>query len=252
MLRTFTSIITLATLSVCNAEQKPTPIQPKSGYHVHDEARPHPAKVTNAKVVSTPAPSDATILFDGSDISAWDGDWEIKDGLLVASKGDLVTKEEFGKIQLHIEYRIPKDRKVKGQVGGNSGIFIMGRFEVQVQESHNNVTYPDGQAGALYGQDPPLVNASSPQGEWQSYDIIFEPAVYKNNKLITPAKVTVTHNGVLIHHARPFDGVSTFRKLPKYPKKPLPAKGPIKLQWHNDPVEFRNIWVRELGEYSKK
>jgi len=227
-----------------------TPVLPDSGYQVHGE-RPYPAKVTNVSAVTPPAPSDAKILFDGTNLDAWKGDWQIKDGLLVASPKNLETKETFGKVQLHLEYRIPKDREVEGQKGGNSGIFLAGKYEIQVQESHTNVTYPDGQAGAMYGQYPPLVNPCTPQGEWQSYDIIFEPAVIKDGKVEKPALVTLFINGVLAHHAKPFLGVSTFRKIPKYPEA-LPEKGPLMIQWHKDPVEFRNIWIRELEDYPVK
>lgn len=228
-----------------------TPFISDSGYRVHDSKRPYPEKVSNTSALYTKAPSDAKILFDGTDTSAWNGPWQVKDGILISSEKDLVSKEKFGKIQLHLEFRIPAGRKIEGQKGGNSGIFLMGLFEIQVQESHTNVTYADGQAAAMYGQYPPLVNPASPQGEWQSYDIIFIPPIYAGKKLKEPARVTVLHNGVLVHHAQEFMGVSTFRRIAKYGGA-IPEKGPIRIQWHQDPVEFRNIWVRDLGEYSKK
>ena len=246
-------LIQLSLMSLCYANPKGftnTPVLPESGYRIHGIERPHPKKVSNTKFIHTTAPSDATVLFDGSNIDAWKGQWNIKDGVLIASPGHLETKEHFGKVQIHLEFRIPEGRKVIGQVGANSGIFIMGLYEIQVQESHTNVTYADGQAGAMYGQYPPLVNPSSPQGKWQSYDIIFEPPIHKGKTLIKPAVVTVLHNGVLVHHAQPFLGASTFKKIPKYSKKTLASKGPLKLQWHDDPVEFKNIWIRDLGEYS--
>jgi len=180
--------------------------------------------------------------------------WPIKDGALVAAPGYLQTKEHFGKCQIHLEYRIPAGREISGQKGGNSGVFIAGKYEIQVQESHTNVTYADGQAGAMYGQYPPLVNPCVEQGEWQSYDIIFEPAKFdkESKELLSPAVVTVLMNGVVLHHAQPFMGLSTFRQVAQYPKGGVPEKGPLKLQWHNDPVEFRNIWIRDLGEYTRK
>ena len=230
-----------------------TPILEDSGYRVHGKERPHPKKLTNTTTNTTPAPSDAIVLFDGTNTDAWDGDWQIIDGSLVATAPkDLVTKESFGRIQLHLEFRIHKERKAKGQQGANSGVYLMGLYEIQVQESHTNVTYADGQAAAMYGQYPPLVNSASPQGEWQSYDIIFEPAVYGEKGLEEPAKTTVFHNGILVHYNQPFLGISTHRKLPKYPETALPTKGPIRLQWHKDPIQYRNIWLRELSTYPTK
>jgi hypothetical protein len=234
---------------------KDTPIIPGTNFHVHDGDRPQPPVVKTAGAVVIKPPSDATVLFDGSNIDAWkfkDGPalWEVRDGAMIAKGRDILTKEEFGAIQIHLEWRLPEGRKVNGQGGGNSGVFIMGLYEVQVLQSHNNKTYPDGQAGSLYGQQPPLVNATSPQGEWNSYDMTFEPPVYANGKLQTPAKVTVIHNGVIVQHGEFFQGLSTYRKLAEYPAA-HPEKGPIKLQFHGDPVEYRNIWVRPLGERAK-
>ena len=169
---------------------------------------------------------------------------------MVSSKvGDILSKESFGDCQIHLEWRLPIDRKVSGQGGGNSGIFLMNAFEIQILQSNGNQTYPDGQAGALYGQTPPLANATTEQGTWQSYDIIFTaPRVDEAGKLQEPARVTVLHNGVVLHHDKAFLGPTVYRSLAKYPEK-TPTKGPIRLQWHGDPVEYRNIWVRETGEY---
>lgn len=229
-------------------EEKPNPMLPDVPFRVHDMTRPVPPVVETAGAVSVKPPGDATVLFDGSGIDAWRGNWEVKDGILVASpKKSLLTKESFGPIQLHLEWRIPADRKVDGQKGGNSGVFFMDKYEVQVLQSHNNRTYADGQAGALYGQYPPLVNATAPQGEWQSYDITFVPPVYKDGVVAEPARVTVIHNGVVVQHAQAYQGQTTHKKLAKYPPT-HPETGPIRLQWHKDPIEFRNIWVRSLGE----
>lgn len=231
---------------------KDTPIIPGTKFHVHDPDRPQPPVVQTAGAVVIPPPSDAVVLFDGKNLDAWkikDGPapWEVRDGVMVAKGKDIHTKEEFGAIQLHFEWRLPADRKVNGQGGGNSGVFLMGLYEVQVLQSNNNKTYPDGMAASLYGQQPPLANATSPQGEWNSYDITFVPPVYADGKVQTPAKVTVIHNGVVVQNAEFFHGVSGYRKLSTYPDK-HPEKGPIKLQFHGDPIEFRNMWVRPLGE----
>ena len=223
-------------------------VQPWSGFEVHDKERPHPAKVETKGAVSTPAPKDAEILFDGKNTDAFTKAWEIVNGVMVAGKlGDTRTKKDYGSCQFHIEWKIPKDRKIRGQMGGNSGIFFMDRYEIQILESHTNKTYADGQAGSLYGQHPPLVNASTAQGEWQSYDIIFTAPVYKDGKMVEPAKITAFHNGVLIHNNQTFKGKTSHKVLPKY-EKTHPLKAPIRIQWHGDPIEFRNIWVRDLDK----
>lgn len=231
---------------------KDTPIIPGTKYHVHDGDRPQPRIIETGGAVGVKAPSDAKVLFDGGNLDAWtsrkgDPAWEIKDGAMVAHGSDIMTKDEFGAIQLHFEWRLPAGRKVDGQGGGNSGCFLMGLYEVQVLQSNNNKTYPDGQAGALYGLQPPLVNATSPQGEWNSYDITFEPPVYENGEFKTPAMVTVIHNGVVVQNREAFTGPSGYRKLSEYPAE-HPETGPIRLQFHGDPVEYRNFWVRPLGE----
>ncbi len=205
-----------------------------------------------AGAVEVKPPSDAKVLFDGSNLDAWTTDggeagWEIRDGVMVARDKDLHSKESFGAVQLHIEWKIPAGRKVGGQGGGNSGVFLMNLYEVQMLQSHGNPTYPDGQAAALYGQRPPLANATLPQGEWQSYDIAFEPPVYEDGKLKTPAMVTVIHNGVVVQHGEHFQGPTQHRTLASYPDT-HPETGPLRLQWHGDPIEFRNIWVRPLGQ----
>ena len=227
------------------------PLIPGSDYTVHDTTRPQPRKVETKGAVSVTAPSDASILFDGTNTDAWTGDWAVKDGILIASKGKFETKQKFGDCQIHLEYRIPADRKVKGQGGGNSGVFLMGKYEVQVLESHTNKTYPDGQAGAMYGQYPPLVNPATAQGEWQSYDIIFKAPISKDGEVVTPAQVTVLFNGVVVQAAQDYLGPSTHKKNTSYPKN-HPEKGPIALQWHGDPIEYRNIWIRDLGDYDQQ
>jgi hypothetical protein len=243
-----------APVGICLGEVKGepgTPQLPGLPYHVHDAKRPQPPLVEASGAVVVKPPSDAKILFDGTSLDAWTTDGKepafvIQDGVMVANSKNIQTKEKFGAIQLHFEWRLPAGREVDGQKGGNSGVFLMGLYEVQVLQSHNNPTYADGTAGALYGQYPPLVNATSPQGEWQSYDIAFEPPVYDGGKVTKPAKVTVIHNGVVVQHGESYMGPTKWKQLSSYPKN-HPATGPIALQFHGDPMEFRNIWVRPLG-----
>ncbi len=223
------------------------PKLPGVPYGVHDPARPQPRIVESGGAMIIKPPSDAVVLFDGKSLDAWSPGWEIKDGSMVAKAGDIASKQSFGAIQLHLEWRLPVDRKVNGQSGGNSGVFLMGLYEVQILQSHHNKTYPDGQAASLYGQLPPLVNAAAPQGEWQSYDITFEPPVYEGEKVAKPAKITLFHNGVCVQNGESYLGPTEHRKLAAYPAK-HPETGPLKLQFHGDPMEFRNMWVRPLGK----
>ena len=229
-----------------------TPQIPNSPYLVHDGTRPIPPAVGTQGAVIAKPPADAVILFDGTSLDAWKqkDQFVIKDGILVAAGGAIQTNESFGDMQVHLEWRLPAGRKVNGQKGGNSGIFLNSAYEIQILQSHNNLTYPDGSAGALYGQTPPLVNATSKQGEWQSYDIIFHKPKFEGEKLIAPAYVTVIHNGVVLHSHRAFHGPTTYKKVMGH--KPKFAKdAPIRLQYHNDPIEYRNIWVRRLGDYDQ-
>ena len=219
--------------------------QPWSAYNVHQMDRPHPEKVAGGTCVTTPAPSDAVVVFDGKNTDAFTVPWIIRDGMLIADASDTHTKQHFGSCQLHIEWRVPANGTVKGQKGGNSGVYLMDRYEVQVQESHTNVTYADGQVAAIYGQTPPSVNASLPRGEWQSYDIIFTAPTYGENGVETPAYITVIHNGIVVHNHTEIYGKTTHQKVAQYESE-HPERAPIRLQWHNDPVEFRNIWVRPL------
>ncbi len=222
------------------------PKLPGVPYSVHDPARPQPPVVETAGAVVVKPPSDAIVLFDGKSLDAFQDGWKIEDGSLVAANHDIQTKQSFGAIQMHFEWRCPAGRKVDGQGGGNSGVFMMGLYEIQVLQSNNNPTYPDGQAGALYGQLPPLVNATSPQGEWNSYDVAFEPPVYKDGNVERPAKVTIFHNGVCVQNGESYIGPTQHKVLASYPAK-HPETAPIKLQFHGDPMEYRNMWVRPLG-----
>jgi hypothetical protein len=221
---------------------------------IHAIDRPQPPVVTPGPAVSVAPPSDAIVLFDGRDLSRWragDGSearWRVENGYVevVASTGSLVTADAFGDAQLHIEWAAPATPSGEGQGRGNSGVFFMGgRYEVQILDSFENPTYPDGQAGALYGQIPPLVNASRPPGEWQSYDIIFRaPRFAADGTVTSPARVTVLHNGVLIQDNVELVGPTAHNARPPY--EAHEDRLPISLQDHGDPVRFRNIWIREL------
>jgi hypothetical protein len=191
-------------------------------------------------------PSDAIVLFDGKDLSQWKGgdNWEITDGVATARKNGISTKQSFGDCQLHVEFATPSEVKGSGQGRGNSGIYMMGRYEVQILDSFENKTYFDGQCGALYKQQPPTVNASRRPGEWQSFDIIFEAPHFDDTGHVTkPAIVTVLHNGVLIQNHVALQGTTSYFKAPEY--EPHPSKQPIQIQFHGNPVRFRNIWLRE-------
>ncbi len=233
-----------------------TPLIPGTKWHIHDGQRPQPPVVTpgepGTQDKAGTAPSDATVLFDGSDLSKWrkadgkDAGWKVENGYMeVAPKsGDIVTREEFGPdVQLHIEFATPPPVG-DGQGRGNSGVFFYGRYEIQVLDSYNNPTYPDGQATGIYGYMPPQVNASRKPGEWQTYDIIFEGPRFKDGKLEKPAYVTVLHNGVVTQNHVALLGTTNHKTPATY--KPHPEKGAIKLQDHNNPMRFRNIWIRDI------
>lgn len=220
---------------------------PDITWPVHDTTRPRPPVVT-----PSPVPSDATVLFDGTSLSAWRSPrggaatWQISDGAMVAvpGAGDIETADSLGDVQLHVEWMTPKDAK-SGQNSGNSGVYLMKHYEVQVLNSYRNDTYPDGQAAALYGQYPPLVNASRPPGEWQSYDIVFRaPRFDSGGKLISPAIVTVFHNGVLVQDHVVLTGPTAHQARPPY--EAHPAKLPLLLQDHGEAVRYRNVWFRPL------
>ena len=241
-----------------------TPVIPGTPWHVHDGKRPQPRVVTPGSTVPS-APSDATVLFDGKDLSKWESSrsgeakWKVENGYMEAVKGTgaIRTKQKFPDFQLHLEFATPAQVEGNSQGRGNSGVLINGMYEVQVLDSYNNPTYPDGQAGAIYGQTPPLVNASRPPGEWQAYDIVFEsPRWDDKNQLVKKGNVTVFHNGVVLHHRREFlgatDGVGgvAHKALAAYVRPHTPEVF-IELQDHNNPIRFRNLWIRALGEYDK-
>ncbi len=210
---------------------------------------PEPALITPGKAYGDP-PSDATVLFDGKDLSKWNNGekWEVKDGYAIVKGGDILTKDSFGDYQLHIEFATPEVVKGSGQGRGNSGVFLANRYEVQVLDSHDNKTYFDGQCGSLYKQTPPMVNACRKPGEWQTYDIIFTAPRFdeqsKELKVLIPGYVTVIHNGVVVQNHFELQGNTNYDKPAAYQKHPL--KQPIRLQNHGDLVKFRNIWIREI------
>jgi hypothetical protein len=202
--------------------------------------------------VFTPPPPDAIVLFDGTSLNAWrTGEgaaaWTIRDGYaeVMPGGGQIATRQEFGDVQVHVEWAVPTPTRGEGQEPGNSGVFLMGRYEVQILDTYENVTYADGQAGALYGQFPPLVNASLPPGEWQSYDIIFHrPRFAADGTLESPARFTVLHNGVLVQDNAVLVGPTAHQTRPPYAAHA--DRLPISLQDHGERVRFRNIWVRNL------
>jgi len=237
-----------------------TPIIPGSTFRVHDSDRPQPRIVTpgTAGTQSEPGtpPSDAVILFDGKSLDGWqsckdDGPakWELTSGYMqvLPGTGSIRTRAAFGSCQLHVEFASPTVVKGDGQGRGNSGVFLMGLYEVQVLDCFQNPTYADGTTGGIYGQFPPLVNACRKPGEWSFYDIIWEAPVFDGETLRTPAYLTVLLNGILLHNRKELQGPTEHRKQAAY--RPHPATGPLELQDHGDLVRFRNIWYRPLTGY---
>lgn len=242
-----------------------TPLIPGTKWHLHDSDRPQPPVVTPGAMFSQNAlaPSDAEVLFDGNNLSKWqssrggEAKWKVTDGYMEtgARAGGIRTRDKWADFQLHVEWATPNPAKGTGQARGNSGILINNMYEVQVLDSYQAKTYPDGQAAAIYGQSPPLVNASKPPGEWQTYDIIFEsPRWNEKNELTKKAAVTVLHNGVVVQNHYEFSGVTDgitgdvpWKSLSKYTAPHSPEVF-IELQDHNNPVRYRNIWIRRLGQ----
>jgi hypothetical protein len=221
---------------------------------VHDDTRPMPPVVDPGPAFPpAPVPADAIVLFDGKDLSGWTtakgapAKWLVKDGYMEVVKGTgaIQTARTFGDCQLHVEWASPSPAVGSGQDRGNSGVFLMNTYEVQVLDSYQSRTYADGTAAALYGQYPPLVNVTRKPGEWQTYDIVFRaPRFDQNGAVVSPARMTVIHNGVLVHDAQELTGPTAHKARPPY--KAHADKMPIGLQDHGHPVRFRNIWIREL------
>lgn len=239
-----------------------TPFLPGTKWRVHDGNRPQPRVVTpgTCSTQEKPGepPSDAIILFDGTSLAGWESvnggeaRWKVENGYMevVPGTGDIQTREHFGDCQLHLEWAAPSVVKGEGQGRGNSGVFLMGRYEIQVLDCYDNITYPDGTTAAIYGQYPPLVNACRKPGEWQTYDIIWLAPRFEGENLVRPAIVTVLHNGVVVHHATELMGATQHRILPSY--TPHPPVGPLRLQDHGDLVRYRNIWYRPLKGYDEE
>jgi hypothetical protein len=248
------------------------PQETKREWPPNDRKRPLPPFITpgtsSTQEKAGAPPSDAIILFNGHDLSNWESvegrgpaKWKVGEGYFeVAPRtGDIQTRQAYGDCQLHIEWATPNPPRGTDQDRGNSGVFLHGLYEVQVLDSYakltyvdgvaayDNVTYADGEAGALYGQYPPLVNASRKPGEWQTYDIVFHgPRFSAEEKLLRPAVMTVIHNGVLVQDHVSLMGPTAFESRPPY--RAAPEKLPLRLQDHNHPVRFRNVWLRELHE----
>lgn len=231
-----------------------TPFIPGSQYRVHDSKRPQP-RVVAPGAASGMAPSDAVVLFDGCDLSGWLGkgdgaaEWKVENGAMevVPGTGNIYSAAKFGSCQLHLEFAAPERVKGDGQGRGNSGVFLMRKYEIQVLDCYDNPTYADGATGAIYGQCPPLVNACRRPGEWSAYDIVWEAPVFDGERLVSPAYVSVLLNGIVLHHRKELQGTTMHRAVSTY--EPHEPEGALELQDHGDLVRFRNIWYRPLGAY---
>jgi len=264
------SLVIVACVSLaCGADESATKDSAGGGngsYEVHDMKRPQPVVVTPGDAPGQP-PSDAVVLFGGNeqDLAKWEmvrtekelkanaavrsAQWKVEDGQLVVvpKTGYMGTKDAFRDVQLHAEFWHPPDIKGESQGRGNSGIFLMGLYEVQVLDNYKAQTYADGMVGSMYGQYSPLVNAARPPGQWQTYDVIFRAPRYEGEKVVKPARMTVLLNGVVVQDAVDLLGPTRHKVLAEYPKK-HPERAPLTIQDHGQPVRFRNIWVRELTE----
>jgi hypothetical protein len=244
-----------AAVVLCFARMSGAQLDPR--YKVHDMSRPAPTEIdpgtASTQREAGKAPSDAIVLFDGKDLSQWcnkDGQpskWKVEHGYVevAAHTGDMITRRPLGDMQLHLEFAEPVPAVGESQERGNSGVILMGQYEIQVLDSYHANTYPDGQTAAVYGQYPPQVNATRPPGEWQTYDIVFHgPRFDASSNVVRKARVTVIHNGVLVQDNVEIEGI-TWQEPTGY--KVVQEKLPLHLQDHNNPVRYRNIWVRELG-----
>ncbi len=234
-----------------------TAYNPNSRWRIHDAERPQPPMVTPGETVSIPPPSDATVLFDGKDLSQWvsrglngaesPAAWPVRDGYFEAQGGNLSTKASFGDVQLHLEYAIPTDIAGTSQNRGNGGVVFMGRYEIQVLDSYQNRTYADGMMASIYGEWPPLVNASRKPGEWQSLDIVFEAPRFSGR--VTPGYFTILWNGVIVHNRTELAGstlptMTPHLYIPHDPEQPLQLQGRAR-------IRYRNVWIRQLKPYDQ-
>ena len=226
---------------------KNTPKLPWCDYLVHDPDRPAPKRIDPGQATApAPIPSDAVVLFGGKDLSQWapGTKWKIEDSQIIAGAGTLVTKEKFGDMQLHVEWMAPADYSAPWYNRGNNGVLIMGLYEIQIFDSYNEKLYPDGQCAAVYAQTPPLVNVTRKPGEWQSFDILFTAPKYDGEKQIAAPRITMLHNGVLVHLNQEIFGETGHKVVPGHSRKW--SEGPLMLAGHDCPVRFRNIWLRKL------
>jgi hypothetical protein len=227
---------------------------PKMSWAIHDPNRPLPPVIDPGPAgPPAPAPSDAVVLFGGKDLTSWTdakgnpAKWKVENGSMevVAKTGSIQTKQGFGDCQLHVEWAAPVEVKGESQERGNSGVFLMNLYEVQVLDCYHNITYADGSTAAIYGQYPPLVNACRKPGEWQTYDIVFHaPRFDQEKKLVRPATMTIFHNGILVHDNAVLTGPTAHKIRPPYLAHA--DRLPISLQDHGSPVRYRNIWIREM------
>jgi len=232
-----------------------TPIIPGQKWRVHDAERPLPPVVAPGADSAQP-PSDAVVLFDGSSLDSWvsakDGQspaaWKVENGYaeVVKGAGNIQTRVPLGDGQYHVEWRAPETVEKSSQGRGNSGVFLLSLYELQVLDGHDNPTYADGLTGGIYGQWPPLANACRKPGEWQTFDIVFTGPRFDGERLAAPGYVTLFHNGVVVHYHRELLGPTQHKRAPAY--EPHEPERPLMLQDHGDPVRFRNMWYRRLGE----
>lgn len=223
-----------------------TPVLPWCGFRVHDANRPAPRRVDPGPVPApAPVPADAIVLFDGRNLDRWEKTtWQLVDGTIEATDGNLRSREEFGDCQMHLEWMPPANFDGPWYNRGNNGVLLMGLYEIQIFDSWNEKIYPDGQAAAIYGQTPPLVNVCRPPGQWQSFDLAFTAPRFEGGKLVRPARLTLFHNGVLVQLNEEIHGETGHRIQPAYTR--TVSQGPLVFGGHGCPVRFRNIWVRRL------
>lgn len=226
---------------------KDTPKLPFCNYLVHDPDRPAPKRIDPGPApAAAPIPSDAVVLFDGKDLSQWNSPtaWKLDNHEIIAGAGTLATKEKFGSMQLHVEWMAPADYSGPWYNRGNNGVLIMGLYEIQIFDSYNEKLYPDGQCAAVYAQTPPLVNATRKPGEWQTFDIFFTAPKYDGEKQLASPRITMLHNGALVHLNQEIYGETGHKVVPGHNRKW--SEGPLMLAGHDCPVRFRNIWLRKL------
>ena len=242
-------------------DSEDTPIIPGTRFRVHDRTRPQP-RIVHPGTASTQEhpggpPSDAVRLFDGADLSRWvsvtggEASWRVEQGYLevIPGTGDIQTRDHLGDCQLHLEWAAPVMVHGEGQHRGNSGVWLMGRYEIQILDGYENPTYADGTTAAIYGQYPPLVNACRPPGAWQCYDIIWRAPRFAGDQLVQPASATVLHNGLVVHDHTALFGPTQHRQVASY--RPHPPTAPLRLQDHGDAVRYRHIWYRPLQGYDE-